>query len=248
MRFAPCFFILLLVSFGQNVRAEFVVLFDGNGLPAAQNWLAYFALGGTALQNPQASGVRLQTDGPVSAGYGSYQPTAQLANIAFPTLNRSNGFELSFSLAVSSETHSRNDRAGFSVSLLGSDAKGIELGFWDSRIWAQNVGFTQGESFNIDTTVQRDYRLRIENDAYALYAGANPLLSGAVRTYGGAVPYTLPNMLFMGDNTTSASADITLGIVTLQSNLAAVPEPASLVLSLVSLSIFRLMRIRKHRS
>lgn len=245
----------LLALFCRSASAEFVVLFDGNGLPANQNWLSFASngvfTGGTATQTPVATGVRLQTDGAVSAGYGSYTPFSQLNNAAFPSLNRTSGFELNFSLALASEGHANNNRAGFSVTLLGSDARGIELGFWDTRIWAQEVGFTQSEAVNIVTTVPRDYRLRIENDTYSLFSGANQLLSGGVRNYAAfGLPYSLPNMLFLGDNTSSGAADVTLGAITLQSNLAAVPEPTSVLTLVVTVVLFfglnRKRRLRLH--
>ncbi len=225
----------LFVLLRSSAQADFIVLYNGTGLPSSQSWLSYASNGllngGTSTQTQVASGVRLQTDGPVSAGYGSYTPFAQLQNAAFPVLNRANGFELSFSLAIAAESHTSNDRAGFSVILLGSDSQGIEVGFWDSQVWAQNVGFTRGESFNIATTTPRDYRLRIESDTYRLFAGSDQLLTGAVRNYSAfGPPYSLPNMLFLGDNTSSGMADVTLGAITLQSNLAAVPEPSSSML------------------
>ena len=225
--------ILLYVSFGcHSLKAELITLFDGNGLPANQPWLSYATTGGTATQTGQTTGVRLVTDLAASAGYSNYTPLGALKNGTFPSLNRSNGFELNFNLTVSSENHSSNDRAGFSVSLIGSDVRGIELGFWGNQIWAQESSplFTRGETINFDTSVQRDYRLRVQDNSYALFTGGNQLLTGSIRNYTafGSPPYTLPNFLFLGDNTTSAGADITLGAITLQSNLTAVPEPSSL--------------------
>ncbi len=224
---------LVYVSLGcHSLQAELITLFDGNGLPANQPWLSYASSGGSATQTEQTSGVRLVTDLAASAGYSNYTPLAALKNGTFPSLNRTNGFELNFNLAVSSENHSSNDRAGFSVSLIGSDVRGIELGFWGNQIWAQESSplFTHGETINFDTSVQRDYRLRVQDNSYALFSGGNQLLSGSIRNYTafGAPPYILPNFVFLGDNTTSAGADITLGAITLQSNLAAVPEPSSL--------------------
>ena len=238
-----------LVLLGQFIHADFVVLYDGNGLPSNQSWLSYASIGGVATQSQLSSGVRLQTDEQVSAGYGSYLllPTPQLKNPALPTLNRANGFELSFSLAVTSETHASDDRAGFSLTLLGSDARGIEIGFWTSQVWAQNTAFTRGEGVNIDTTGQNNYRLRIENDAYSLSNDSGLLLSGALRNYSGfGVPYSLPNMLFLGDNSTRGAADVTLGTITLQSNLASVPEPSSVMLLLSASAVLWLgIRARK---
>jgi len=222
----------------HSLKAELITLFDGNGLPANQPWLSYASSGGTATQTGQASGVRLVTDLAASAGYSNYTPLATLKNGNFPSLNRANGFELNFNVAVSSENHSRNDRAGFSITLIGSDVRGIELGFWGNQIWAQEESplFTHGETVDFDTSVQRDYRLRVQDNSYALFSGGDQLLTGSIRNYTafGAPPYILPNFLFLGDNTSSAGADVTLGAISLQSNLTAVPEPSSLFLLLAA--------------
>ena len=47
------------------------------------------------------------------------------------------------------------------------------------------------------------------------------------------MPYTLPNYVFVGDDTGSADADITLGEVILTANIpVALPVPSGLVLLL----------------
>jgi PEP-CTERM motif len=154
-------------------------------------------------------------------------------NGAFPALNRNVGVELNFSLIIPSESHSNNNRAGFSAILLGSDQKGIELGFWTNEIWAQSSSplFQHAEGVAIDTSISRNYRLQILNDAYTLVEGSNSLLSGNVRNYSSfGAPYSLSSFLFLGDDTSSGSADITLGAVSLQSDLSVVPEPSSILL------------------
>lgn len=225
---------LWMVMASRGAHAELVTLYDGSGLPSGQPWLFFGNdFQGTASQTSVAGGVRLITDNTARAGYSNYipLPTPTLKNSGFPTLDRSLGFELGFRVQLNSESHVSNSRAGYSVLLLGSDAKGIEIGFWTDQVWAQNVGFTQGESLTLDTTVARDYRLQIVNDTYQLLNGNQSLLSGTVRDYGSpAIPYDLPNYVFLGDNTTSARADVIQGAITLQSNLSSVPEPTSLLL------------------
>jgi hypothetical protein len=55
------------------------------------------------------------------------------------------------------------------------------------------------------------------------------VLSGGLRNYsafsGPINPYILPNFVFLGDNTSSASATVELGPIVLQSDLLSVPEP-----------------------
>ncbi len=105
-------------------------------------------------------------------------------------------------MAMTSESHTSNDRAGFSVTMLGNDGSGIELGFWANEVWAQNANpmFTHGEGVSIDTTIARNYRLQVQGNNYALLSGADTLLAGSVRDYrsSGLVPYNLPNFLFLG--------------------------------------------------
>ena len=224
----------LVLCLAQSSFGALVLLYDGTGLPASQPWLGFAGLGGVAQQSSVVDGVRLQTDLPVSAGYSNYLLPNVLKNAAFPTLNPSLGFELAFSLAVTAENHTSNDRAGFSAIILGSDQKGIELGFWTNEIWAQASTplFQHAEGVAIDTTVRRDYRIQVLNNSYTLFAGANALLTGSTRDYTtfASFPYTQSNFLFLGDDTSRGAADIALGKVTLQSDITAVPEPSSLAL------------------
>lgn len=224
---------LLLTVVLDTAKADYFTLYDGTGLPAAQPW--FFSAGNNSYtQTGQADGVRLETNLNTSAGYSNQLPLIGFKNPAFPVLNRSNGFELAFRLSVAAETHTSSDRAGFSVTFLGSDKQGVELGFWGNEIWAQqsNPLFTHGEGVTLSTGSPRDYRLQIINDTYTLLDGTAQLLSGAVRDYTefGGIPYTLSNYVFLGDNTSRGGADILLGTVTLQSNLSAVPEPTSVLL------------------
>lgn len=142
-------------------------------------------------------------------------------------------------------TTNNTTRAGYSVILLGHDAKGIELGFWTNEIWAQNSDFTHAENIAIDTTIERNYRLQILNDNYQLFENNNSILSGNLRIYPSpSTPYSLPNYVFFGDDTTSAAASVIQGRITLQSNLASVPEPTSLMLLSSSTLAFAFLKLR----
>ncbi len=142
-------------------------------------------------------------------------------------------------------TTNNTTRAGYSVILLGHDAKGIELGFWTNEIWAQNSDFTHAENITIDTTIERNYRLQILNDNYQLFENNNSILSGNLRIYPSpSTPYSLPNYVFFGDDTTSAAASVIQGRITLQSNLASVPEPTSLMLLSSSTLAFAFLKRR----
>lgn len=243
---------LLLVTPAQ---ATIISLYNGAGLPADQLWLSYAdnaALsGGVASQSPVTGGVRLLTDATVKAGYSNYTPSQLLKNSAFPVLNRRHGFELNFQAALTAESHSGNDRAGFSVTLLSDDLYGIELGFWSSRIWAQSDSplFQQAEATNLSTTGPHNYRLQVLNNSYTLFQSETAVLAGQLRNYsafpGPVNPYSLSNFLFLGDNTSSASADLQLGPVSLQSSLLAVPEPTQSLLLLFSFAAAVSSRLRR---
>jgi len=232
-------FLTLSLLLATPANATIISLYDGAGLPAAQPWLNYadnsVLSSGFVSQSSIAGGVRLLTDATVKAGYSNYTPAQTLKNAAFPTLDRNNGFELSFRAALQGETHSNNNRAGFSVTLLSSDLYGIELGFWSSQIWAQTDTplFQHAESANVSTTAAENYQLRVLGNQYSLLQSGTTVLSGSLRNYsafsGPVNPYALNNFLFFGDNTSSASADLILGPVSLQTSLASVPEPDSLL-------------------
>jgi len=243
---------LILLS---PARADVLVLYDDaqNDLPGDQPWLLYaddgFLSGGTASQSGNASGVRLTTDNAVSAGYSNTVPIINaFKNPAFPTLDRNAGFRLSFELQVLAESHVSNDRAGFSVVLLADDSQGIELGFWDDQVWAQNATplFTQGESASFDTTAgEVRYDLQVQGNQYSLSADGSLLLSSSLRDYTafGGAPYTLGNYLFLGDNTSRASATVNLGRI----ELTTIPEPGSFAL-LLAFSLIPVARTLRRRS
>lgn len=129
-----------------------------------------------------------------------------------PGLDRAQGFALGFTLRLTAESHSGNaNRAGFSVIALGSDARGIELGFWSNAIWAQADApiFTRAEQTNFVTTAGFvDYVLTVGETNYTLFAQGQRILTGAVRDYtpfnGFPDVYETPNFVFFGDNTGSA--------------------------------------------
>jgi hypothetical protein len=161
---------------------------------------------------------------PKMADYAGYAVTPTLA----PTLERTTGFTLNFTIRIVSETHNSSDRAGFSVILLSEDLQGIELGFWANEIWAQEGGTTdlfthaEGTTFNA-TTGLVNYQLEIISNTYQLSANGSSILSGPVRDYtaweppflGLPDPYETPNFIFLGDNSSSAQAEGWLAAVSI---------------------------------
>jgi Ca2+-binding RTX toxin-like protein len=194
-------------------------------------WFAYqnttTILGGTASQSASGGQTNLVTDNTAYAGYTNYgiasiippSLSANPLNSSFPILDRNSGYVVSFTAQVISQTlaasanknnDGKDDRAGFSVIALSSDKKGIELGFWTNRIWAQEDGttqsnpslepdtsgnvyrtlFTQAEGFDFNTTSSVNYDLAILGDNYTLLANGNSILSGRLRDYTAFIPPT----------------------------------------------------------
>jgi hypothetical protein len=141
-------------------------------------------------------------------------------------LERNAGYTVSFSVQINSESHSRDDRAGFSIIVTSNRQTtetqpfALELGFWTNSIWAYNANATRGESVSFNTqSAVTDYMLSIKGDRYWLFTkgSVTPILQGSLRQYtsytpppGFPNPYTTPNLIFMGDDTTSATAQVTI--------------------------------------
>ncbi|NDJ16205.1 hypothetical protein [Myxacorys almedinensis] len=250
-------------------KTQALTLYNGSlgTPPGSQGWT--FVPGFSppfATQTSDSTGTTLNTtaNDSIQAGYSRSDQS----------FDRSAGYTLRFDLQLLSENHANpnaqnnpgtdsiSDRAGLSIIALSSDQQGIELGFWDNEIWAQEDGaikadptlaptgtrFThaEGASFNTQAAIAQ-YELSILNNAYYLYANGNygaPLLTGRLRNYAAeGSPYTIPNFLFVGDNTTSAQGSFKLAQVDV-SNSAITPVPF-VFNPLVGLGAFGLGRIRK---
>ena len=158
---------------------------------------------------------------------------------ALPVLDRTLGYRVRFDVKINSESHSfansdkngdaLSDSAGFSVVAISSDGqKGIKIGFWDNEIWVQKDGIADsGSLFTHDianpssdrwfgnTTELASYELAVLGDNFTLFRnGAAILDNRPLRNYtsftGAIDPYETPNFLFVGDDTTSASANFEL--------------------------------------
>ena len=224
-----------------------------NNLPENQAWLSYASNGVATSTVVSGIGVDLQTDDAANAGFSNYPviPTAP-KNPSFPVLNSATGFTLSFSMQLLSESHSSNNRAGFSVILLDENNQGVELGFWQDSIWSQSAAplfLAKDELAVFDTAdKQLNYDLTLFSGDYFLTQNNHILLSGELKDYsaftggplGTSIPYSLPNYLFLGDDTSSASANVRLGRISLSDTaLFSVPAPSSvLLISLGLLGLF----------
>jgi hypothetical protein len=207
------------------VQLAATTLYDGSlgTTPDHQGWI-YLTdpLFGTAATQAASDGVTtLDTTAATSDSAGYF-------GFGLATLDRSTGYTISLTLKLDSETHTSTDRAGFSLIALSSDHQGVELGFWTDQVWAQNVGFTHGESASDATTsASVRYDLTISGNAYSLSVGGTALLNGTLRDYSASgAPYTQNNTIFFGDDTSSAAAKAEVANV----EASSVPEPGSLAL------------------
>lgn len=188
------------------------------------------------------------------AGFFTHSPFTGLAvHPSAVALDRTVGFTLSFDLQVLAETQNarddnadgEQDRAGFSVLIVTSDQRALELAFsYDdagglNRIWAYDDGttvpanlFTQAEGADRTTlqlTTLTRYDLAVSGTGYSLRADGSPILGGLLRDYtaftGLVDPYDKPNLIFLGDDTSSADSHVRIGRVAI-----VVPEPAAATL------------------
>lgn len=248
--------LLLLWSLTPVVVAGQITLYDG-GLgtaPSQQGWFFRY-LPPVPPMTEQVGGGATTIDTTASpllmAGIFTTDPLDPgQVHPGMPTLDRALGYTVGFDVRIDSEDHgARVDRAGFSVTVLGNDLRGIELGFWTDQVWAQsdNPLFTHAEGAAFDTRTMTHYDLSVLGSSYTLFANGSQILTGSLRDYSAwGAPYTTANQLILSDNTTSASARFDIARVTLN---AAVPEPpASLLLVIGSLASAGLCRLARRRS
>lgn len=193
--------------------------------PEEQGWLTFGAIGGTPVRTTAAGKTSLDTTAANSmqGGYSNYFGASPL-NPLFPVLDRTDGFVVTLDMRVLSESHVSNNRAGVSLIALASDLLGIEVAFWEDEVWVQSgPDFIHAEGVAFDTTAAMTrYELSIHGGTYSIAANGNPILTGNLRNYSAfGPPYSLPNFMFLGDNTTSAAGSFEF------SRLAVVPEPSA---------------------
>ena len=217
----------------SQVNTKTLVLYDAasGGIPSTQlmNFID-FPLGAAAPTYENA-GTILDTTISGSETYAGWLSNAG-STTGFLLLDRVTGFRLNFSIQVEHESHTNHNRAGFSVIILSQDARGVELAFWENEIWVQNDDttgglFTRGEAVPFNTAGLVNYQLTIAGDTYTLNANGASILTGPLRDYGKFEgfpdPYQTPNFLFMGDNTTSAQARVSLSYVSITGTEPVIP-------------------------
>jgi hypothetical protein len=260
----------------DRASAATIVLYDGatfGGTPNAAPG-AYLTFNSFDLRNPlnppgtqTASGGKTTLDissrESLYGGYSNYNLRNTLENLAFPVLDSNAGYTLSFRIKINSQTNTGDNgpnRAGFSVTVLDNDKKGIELGFRNNDIFAQNSNFSaidlaeQKTSFGSTLSTFSTYNLKVLGNSYTLSNGGSDLFSGLLRSYAISpsnpltVVYGNPNFLFFGDNTTSAGASVDIQNITLTTNSTAVPEPSDAIGTLIALGLGGLLKRKLDRA
>ncbi|MEH2377604.1 MAG: PEP-CTERM sorting domain-containing protein [Nostoc sp.] len=231
---------------------------------APSQWLNFGSLnGGTQSVSGGLTNLDTSSNNNIYSGYSNYNvanppvsssvitPTT-LVNSSFASLDRNAGYNLSFNVRINSEANNGTNglyRAGFSVLVLSSDKQGIEIGFRNNDIFAQvNSSFNSISPAEQITGVSSllssltTYNLNVSGNNYTLTNGATSLLSGLLRDYTtatgfGSDVYKTSNFVFLGDDTTSARANIDLKSITITNNTAGVPyefSPTAGIFALVA--------------
>lgn len=226
------------------------VLYDSGlgSLPSSQGW-AYLTnpfFGASATRSFSGGAAVLDTRPATSdsAGYFAQNGT----HPKLPVLDRATGFTLDFSLQVQAENHNVSNRAGLSVLVVTQDLRALELAFWQNEVWAYADGatgglFAHGEGAAFDTAAGvADYALNILGNGYTLSANGSPILTGLMRDYtafsGTLNPYQTPNLIFIGDDTSSAASFSRLTYLAVMT----VPAPPTWLLFVSGLWIVRRFR------
>ncbi len=161
---------LLLVS-APTAWSDVVTLYDPSlgSLPANQGWISLVLPPATQAINGGLLQLNTTPERETTAGYFSESLwNGSAEHPRMPMLDRLQGYTIGFQLQVLSEDHDdtrddngdgKDDRAGFSVIAISQDLLGLELGFFEDRIWAYaaagegtNSLFTQAEGVAYDTT------------------------------------------------------------------------------------------------
>lgn len=171
---------ILILSAGLACVMEAQVLYDPSlgTLPTAQGW---------SLVSSPGARPPILTDGFLRiADISRHESLIGISRLAPLPLDRSIGFRLAFQLQATLEDHgNRPDRSGISLTVIGNDRKGIELGFWDFSIWAQSDSplFVHSEEAAWFTHSHLAYYvLTIQGNTYSLTADGMALLTGPLTT------------------------------------------------------------------
>jgi len=239
---------LTLLLTNNRTLATSITLYNGaSGVTPDQYnspspWLNFGNFSGaTQTASNSVTTLDTTTSNSTFAGYSNYNVAADTSpydftptttvNPSFPVLDANAGYSLSFTVQINSETSTVSNRAGFSVIAISSNGEGIELGFTSNSIFSQNSSFTGIDEQATDLSAMlgslTQYNLDVSGSSYTLSSGSSTILTGLLQTYtvpygiGGKV-YDTPNFIFLGDDTTAASASVNIQSISVD---AATPVP-----------------------
>jgi hypothetical protein len=257
--------IFVLLTLSGTLSAQ-VVLFDGNlgSTPSAQGWpfIGNPPTTHSVTQVASPGFTTVDSRNPITdqGGYFSEDPIFGIfTHPNMPITDRSVGYTVRFDVRVAHESHvlgpagddngdGLEDRAGFSVISISEDLEGVEIAFWQDRIWVQDDDsqspsdlFTQAEGTSFDTTAAiLQYELRVLDSLYQFVPGGGvaPLLQGPLRNYtnfaGSIDPYEIPSFLFFGDDTTRAEAEFEIARIEVDAVSPATVDADALVAAIVA--------------
>lgn len=246
-RTLPTAALALTLATALAAPAQAATLFDAAaGLPGAQGWTTLTISSGGAAGNASLAGGLYTLDSTVPGvdTFGQWR-------LSPVTLDPAGGWQADLRLRIVDETHTSNDRAGFSMLFVGSPATGsIEIAFREDRIFAyayQGGSFVQGVGAAVDTTDQlHDYQLLVSNQQFSFARDGTLLFSGNLQDYTPqGLPYNVGGFLFFGDNTSSGSGIAELARIDL---VNPVPEPGSAALLASGLLLLGAVARRSRRA
>ena len=221
---------------GLQIAAAPVTLYDGSqsSSPDKQGWIYLLdpLVFNQARQVVADGGVNLNTlrNPNDHAGYFARVPLLTPHPSIPEEFSRERGYQIGFTIQLSSEVHVRPDRAGFNIIATSRDLMGIELSFWTNEVFAQSVDFIHSEGnkqlpFQLATEYV-DFVLEISGDNYILSGNGTEILTGPLRDYSGfGNPYNITDFLFLGDDTTSASASVNIRSIWIDTELSGTEPP-----------------------
>jgi hypothetical protein len=221
---------------GLQIAAAPVTLYDGSqsSTPDKQGWIYLLdpLVFNQARQVGADGGVNLNTlrNPNDHAGYFARVPLLTPHPNIPEEFSRERGYQIGFTIQLSSEVHVRPDRAGFNIIATSRDLMGIELSFWTDEVFAQSVAFIHSEGnkqlpFQLATEYV-DFVLEISGDTYTLSGNGAEILTGPLRDYSGfGNPYNITDFLFFGDDTTSASASVNIRSIWIDTELSGTEPP-----------------------
>jgi hypothetical protein len=230
-----------------------IMLYDGAqaGTPDTQGWLTI--TDGSDYMQAVAGGTNINTADAGNFGILSNQDIfgETLVNPEFPTLNRQQGYTVSFTGVLANESHDGSQpsvgeiNAGWTLLATSSDNFGVQIGFRNDQFYSLSSGgeydSNKAVNYSLADLTAHTFDLNIHGSEFTLFMDNHAELTGQTydtSSFGDF--YALPNLLLMGDFSSTASVDYTLS-----SFSVSVPEPWAICPMLLGLAL--LVRPRRRR-